>query len=50
MKAVDWQRAAAPQLADFEKMAAVAWERLPDAFGTGRRSLIASKISRPTKC
>jgi predicted Zn-dependent protease with MMP-like domain len=28
----DWQRAAAPELTDFEDMAEAAWSRLPEAF------------------
>ena len=28
----DWQRATAPELADFEEMAEAAWSRLPEAF------------------
>jgi len=29
---MDWQRAKAPSLAEFEKLAAAAWERLPQEF------------------
>lgn len=29
---LDWQRIAAPELADFEDMAEAAWERLPEEF------------------
>ena len=31
-KIIDWHRAVAPGLADFEEMAEAAWERLPDEF------------------
>jgi predicted Zn-dependent protease with MMP-like domain len=47
-KAFDWQSAAAPQLADFEAIAAVAWERLPDEFRARAGDLLIRVEDFPT--
>ena len=47
-KAVDWQSAAAPQLADLEELAAVAWERLPDEFRARAGDLLIRVEDFPT--
>ncbi|NSL70946.1 hypothetical protein C6Y62_03825 [Hyphomicrobium sulfonivorans] len=37
---MDWRYAVAPGLAEFEEMAAIAWDRLPDAFRSRAGDLI----------
>lgn len=36
----DWQRATAPTLADFERLAAAAWDRLPAEFRNLARDIV----------
>lgn len=46
--AMDWRYAVAPGLAEFEEMAAIAWDRLPDAFRSRAGDLIIRIEDYPT--
>ncbi|MDH4983416.1 metallopeptidase family protein [Hyphomicrobium sp. D-2] len=45
---MDWRYAVAPGLAEFEEMAALAWDRLPDAFRSRAGDLIIRIEDYPT--
>lgn len=45
---MDWRYAIAPGLAEFEEMAAIAWDRLPDAFRSRAGDLIIRIEDYPT--
>jgi predicted Zn-dependent protease with MMP-like domain len=44
----DWQRATAPEIAEFEDMAEAAWARLPDAFRARAGDLLIRIEEYPT--
>ncbi len=45
---IDWHHATPPELADFEEMAEVAWERLPEEFRAKARDLTIRVEDFPT--